>query len=62
VTAATPSGMPIPRFTTAFGSNSSAARRAMILRSLMSMGGRAPAGARISPENAGLYGSAKVCQ
>ena len=60
-TLAMPSGMPMPRFTTAFGRNSIAARRAMILRSSRESGGTEPSGTRISPEKAGLYCSANVC-
>ena len=37
-TFAMPSGMPMPRLTTLFASSSSAARRAMIFRSLISIG------------------------
>ena len=48
-TAATPSGMPMPRLTTLFGSSSSAARRAITLRSLIGIGGIEPSGARVSP-------------
>ncbi len=54
-TLATPSGMPMPRFTTASACSSIAARRAMILRSLMPMPAIADIGTRSSPENAGLY-------
>jgi hypothetical protein len=46
--------MPMPRFTTALGVSSMAARRAMILRSLISIGSRDDMGMRISPEKAGL--------
>ncbi len=60
-TAAMPSGMPMPRFTTLLGFSSSAARRAMILRSDISIGAIDEFGTRISPENAALYGSANVC-
>jgi len=60
-TEAMPSGMPMPRLTTALALSSSAARRAMILRSLMPMGGIEDMGTRSSPENAGLYCSMKVC-
>ena len=60
-TSATPSGMPMPRLTTLLGLSSSAARRAMILRSLIAIGSTLPAGTRISPANAALYGSANVC-
>ena len=52
--AATPSGMPIPRLTTALGESSSAARRAMTLRSDIVISGIAETGTRISPENAAL--------
>ena len=38
------------------------ARRAMILRSFSAIASIAPCGARISPEKAGLYSVAKVCQ
>src|SRR6516225_1746589 len=48
-TLAIPSGMPMPRLTTLFASSSSAARRAMIFRSLIFIGVIDPAGARISP-------------
>ena len=60
-TAATPSGMPMPRLTTALARSSSAARRAMILRSPIAIGATAAAGTRSSPAKAALYGSAKVC-
>ncbi len=53
-TLATPSGMPMPRLTTLFGRNSSAARRAMILRSDIASVGTIEAGTRISPEKPGL--------
>ena len=53
-TLAIPSGMPMPRFTTLLGFNSSAARRAMILRSLIPMGSRDVIGTRISPAKAAL--------
>ncbi len=53
-TLATPSGMPMPRLTTALGLSSSAARRAMILRSERSIGLSPLIGTRISPANAGL--------
>ncbi len=61
-TAEMPSGMPMPRLTTLFGFSSNAARRAMILRSLIGIGGSEPARTLISPENAGLYCVPKVCQ
>ena len=51
-TAAMPSGMPMPRLTTALASSSSAARRAMILRSPISSGCKVLMGTRVSPENA----------
>ena len=57
----TPSGMPMPRLTTLLGCSSSAARRAMILRSDIGMAAIDEAGTRISPENAALYGSPNVC-
>ena len=60
-TLATPSGMPMPRLTTLLGRSSSAARRAMILRSDIGMAAIDEAGTRISPENAALYGSPNVC-
>ena len=41
---------------------SSAARRAMILRSFSSIGRTEPPGTRISPAKAGSYCVAKVCQ
>ena len=41
--AATPSGMPMPRLTTLLAFSSKAARRAMILRSLIAIGGSEPA-------------------
>ena len=50
----TPSGMPMPRLTTLLGFNSSAARRAMILRSDIGIAATAEAGTRISPANAAL--------
>ncbi len=53
-TAAMPSGMPIPRLTTELGFSSIAARRAMILRSLISIGWSDVIGTRISPAKAGL--------
>ena len=49
-----PSGMPMPRLTTLLGFSSNAARRAMILRSLIGIGGSEPARTLISPENAGI--------
>ena len=48
-TAATDSGIPIPRFTIAFGCNSSIALRAIILRGPISSGGTDSSGTRISP-------------
>ncbi len=57
-TAATPSGMPMPRFTTASDCSSIAARRAMILRSPIGIAQIVDIGTRISPEKAGLYCSA----
>ncbi len=51
-TAAMPSGMPMPRLTTALASSSSAARRAMILRSSISSGLSVFMGTRISPAKA----------
>ncbi|OQC03592.1 MAG: hypothetical protein BWX79_02611 [Alphaproteobacteria bacterium ADurb.Bin100] len=53
-TLATPSGMPMPRFTTWCGRSSRAARRAMILRSDRPIGSTLSMGTRISAENAGL--------
>ena len=53
-TLATPSGMPMPRFTTALVRSSSAARRAMILRSLIGIVSIADIGTLISPAKAGL--------
>ena len=53
-TLATPSGMPMPRLTTAFAFSSIAARRAMILRSLIAIWGMEDEGMRTSPEYAGL--------
>ncbi len=53
-TAAMPSGMPMPRLTTAFACNSIAARRAMIFRALIAMGRSESCGTRISPAKAGL--------
>ena len=61
-TAATPSGMPMPRLTTLLASSSSAALLAMILRSLISIEAAELAGARISPLKAGSYCTEKVCQ
>ena len=60
-TPATPSGMPMPRLTTLLALSSSAARRAMILRSLIGIGASELTGTRISPENPALYCSTKVC-
>ena len=48
-TAATPSGMPMPRFTTTLGRSAMAARRAMILRSDIGSEATLVAGTRISP-------------
>ena len=48
-TSATPSGMPMPRLTTALRPSSSAARRAITLRALMGIGTSVLAGTRISP-------------
>ena len=48
-TLAMPSGMPMPRFTTLLTRSSSAARRAMILRSSSASAADALAGTRISP-------------
>ena len=53
-TLAMPSGMPMPRLTTALARSSSAARRAMILRSSISIGAMPDMGTRSSPEKAGL--------
>ena len=50
----TPSGIPMPRLTMLLGLSSSAARRAMILRSDISIGAIVDAGTRISPANAAL--------
>jgi hypothetical protein len=44
----------MPRLTTLFGFNSDAARRPMILRSLISIGGSEPVRTLISLEKAGL--------
>jgi len=55
-TLATPSGMPMPRFTTALGRNSIAARRAMTFRSDIPSGGIEDSGTRSSPLIAGEYG------
>ncbi len=60
-TPATPSGMPMPRFTTALGFSSRAARRAMILRSLIGIASTLDIGTRISPAKAALYWVANVC-
>jgi hypothetical protein len=49
-TLAMPSGMPMPRLTLLFGRSSSAARRAIILRSDIASVGTIEAGTRISPE------------
>jgi len=59
-TEATPSGMPMPRLTTALAFSSSAARRATTLRLPGAIGSPCPAGTRSSPAKAALYGSAKV--
>ena len=61
-TAATPSGIPTPRLTTLFGLSSIAARRAMILRSLISSGFSEVSGTRTSEENAALYCVLYVCR
>lgn len=53
-TAATPSGMPMPRLTTLFGRSSINARRAMILRSDSGIGTTADKGTRTSPAKAAL--------
>jgi hypothetical protein len=53
-TLATPSGMPMPRLTTALAVSSIAAHRAMIFRSLIAIVGIDEIGTRISPEYAGL--------
>ena len=45
----TPSGIPMPRLTTALGTSSIAARRAITLRALSSIGGIWDKGIRISP-------------
>ncbi len=55
-TAATPSGMPMPRLTTPPIGSSNAQRRAMILRSSSGIGSSMSSGTLSSPENAGLYG------
>ena len=60
-TAATPSGIPMPRLVTAWGTSSMAARRAMIFRSPMGRGARESRGTRISPEKAGSYWVPKDC-
>ena len=52
-TAAIPSGMPMPRLTTLLAFSSNAARRAMILRSLIGIGGSAPARTLISLDVSG---------
>ncbi len=59
-TAATPSGMPMPRFTTPPIGSSNAQRRAITLRSSSGSGGSVSSTALISPENAGLYAVAYV--
>ena len=61
-TLATPSGMPMPRFTTLSGRSSIAARRAMTFRSVSSSGGTVLRTRRSSPLNAAEYGVPKVCQ
>ena len=48
-TLATPSGMPMPRLTTLLAASSSAARRAMTLRSFSAIGATPLVGTRISP-------------
>lgn len=53
-TLATPSGMPMPRFTTLLASNSKAARRAMILRSPISISSMDCMGTLTSQLKAGL--------
>jgi hypothetical protein len=53
-TAATPSGMPIPRFTTPPGGSSKAQRRATILRSSSAIGLIRSSGTRWRPEKAWL--------
>ena len=53
-TAATPSGIPIPRFTMAPARSSSAQRLAMIFRWSSIIGGAACGATLISPLNAGL--------
>ena len=52
---------PMPRLTTPFACSSSAARRAMILRSLIGIGVSELTGTRISPAKPALYCSTKVC-
>ena len=54
-TSATPSGMPMPRLTTALRVSSSAARRAITLRAPSGSGASVLIGTRISPANAALY-------
>jgi len=61
-TLAMPSGMPMPRLTTLLALSSSAARRAMILRSFIGIGATDAIGTLISAAKAALYGSANVCQ
>jgi hypothetical protein len=61
-TLATPSGMPIPRFTTLLGRSSMAARRAMTLRSVSCIAAIELRTRRSSPLNAGEYCVPKVCQ
>ena len=53
-TAATASGMPMPRLTTPPIGSSIAQRRAMILRSSRAKGGMRSSGTRSWPEKAGL--------
>ena len=53
-TAATPSGMPMPRFTTPPSGSSNAQRRAMILRSSSCIGSMRSSGTRCRPEKAWL--------
>ena len=54
-TAATPSGMPIPRFTTPPSGSSIAARRAITLRSSSGKGAMRSSGTRSWPEKAALW-------
>jgi hypothetical protein len=60
-TSATPSGMPMPRLTTAFLFSSSAARRAITLRAPSASGAKLLIGTRSSPANAALYCVENVC-